>query len=57
MSKKAWGMKNKICIVEMIKSQLGIQVQIGQAQIHRNVETTNEIVCDYCSNKNLSPCR
>ena len=40
-------MKNKICIVEMSKDQSEIKVKIRQSRTHRNMEITNEIICDY----------
>ena len=44
--KKARVMKNKICIVEMRKRQSEIEVKIRQSHTHRNIEITNEIICD-----------
>ena len=36
-------MKNEVCMVEMCKSQLEIQVK---KNTHRNIKITNEIICD-----------
>ena len=44
--KKARAMKNKICIVEVSKSQSEIKVKIRQSHTYRNIEITNEIICD-----------
>ena len=44
--KKARVMKNKICIVEMSKRQSEVKVKIRQSHTHRNIEITNEIICD-----------
>ena len=42
-SKKTEAMNNEVSMVEMCKSQLDIQVKTN---IHRNIEITNEIICD-----------
>ena len=39
-------MKNKICVVEMCKSQSEIQVRIRHSHTRRNIKVTNEIICD-----------
>ena len=44
--KKARAMKNKICIIEMNKSQSEKKVKIRQWHAHQNIEITNEIIRD-----------
>lgn len=41
MLKKARATKNEICIAEMSKSQLEIQVRIRQSHTHQDIEITN----------------
>lgn len=45
--KKASGMKNKIYITEICKSQSEIQMKTRQSHNHRKIKITNEIVFDY----------